>query len=196
MVERIAELNAAQRPVLVGTRTVADSQHLSRLLMAAGLPHRVLNALQSGEEAQIIADAGRSGEITVATNMAGRGTDIVLPAGVAAGGGLHVIATERHDARRIDRQLFGRCGRQGDPGTYEAFVSLEDELLDQHPARIFGLLPRAWANPTSAPGRWLGRVLFWSTQRAAERKHYRARCQLLQLDEHMDTALAFSGSGE
>jgi preprotein translocase subunit SecA len=196
VVERIAELNAAERPVLVGTRTVADSQHLSRLLMAAGLPHRVLNALQSREEAEIIARAGRAGEITVATNMAGRGTDIVIPEEVAARGGLHVIATERHDARRIDRQLFGRCGRQGDPGTYEAFVSLEDELLDQHPARVFGILSPAWVNPDSALGRWLGKVLFWNTQCAAERKYYHVRCQLLQLDEHMDSALAFTGSGE
>jgi preprotein translocase subunit SecA len=129
---RVAALYDAGRPVLVGTRSVEASERLSALLTEAVLPHRVLNARQDQEEALIIREAGEPGRITVATNMAGRGTDICLAAGVAERGGLHVIATERHEARRIDRQLFGRCGRQGDPGSYESFVSLEDALFDAH----------------------------------------------------------------
>src|SRR5262249_3997301 len=126
---RAIELHSEDRPILIGTRSVAASDHLSRLLTGAGITHRVLNARQDQEEAAIIAQAGEPGKITVATNMAGRGTDIRLAPGVAERGGLHVIGTERHEARRIDRQLFGRCGRQGDPGSYEMIVSLEDELF-------------------------------------------------------------------
>jgi len=196
VVDRIREMHDAGRPVLVGTRTVADSEHLFELLAAAGLPCQVLNALQDEHEAHTIARAGQRGQITVATNMAGRGTDIRIPDEVRELGGLHVIATERHDARRIDRQLFGRCGRQGDPGTFEAFTSLEDEVLEAHPARIFGLLPASWADPRSGLGRWLGRALFRSTQRASERRHYRMRRDLLKMDEALDSALAFAGTGE
>jgi preprotein translocase subunit SecA len=195
-VARIAELNAKGRPVLVGTRTVADSERLSRLLSAEGLPHRVLNAKQDWEEARIIAEAGKMGRITVATNMAGRGTDIRISHEVRELGGLHVMATELHDARRIDRQLFGRCGRQGDPGSWEALVSLEDELLETYPARAFGLAGSEWINPGSAVGRRLGQVLFRTAQRKAERMHYRTRCDLLKLDQDVDASLAFSGAGE
>src|SRR5262249_20294699 len=116
VVTRIAHLHQRGRPVLVGTRSVVASEHLSRLLGLAGVSHPVLNAPQDREEAEIVAHAGEWGRITVATNMAGRGTDILLAPGVVDRGGLHVIATEGHEARRIDRQLFGRCGRQGDPG--------------------------------------------------------------------------------
>ena len=116
--------------MLIGTRTVETSEVLSALLAKAGLDHQVLNARQDQEEADIIATAGQPGRITVATNMAGRGTDIGLAAGVVKAGGLHVIATECNDSRRIDRQLYGRCGRQGDPGSVEAILSWEDEILD------------------------------------------------------------------
>ena len=129
VVERIRERRAEQRPVLVGTRSVEDSELLSSLLAEEGIEHQVLNARQDAREAEIIAGAGAQGSITVATNMAGRGTDIPLAAGVAELGGLHVICTERNEARRIDRQLFGRCGRQGDPGSYESLLCLEDEIL-------------------------------------------------------------------
>ena len=196
VVSRIAELHGQGRPVLVGTRTVADSEHLSRALAAAGLDHRVLNALQDGEEAQIVAQAGLEGRITVATNMAGRGTDIKLGAGVRDLGGLHVIATARHDARRIDRQLFGRCGRQGDPGSYEAFVSLEDELLETHGAWRGGSL----ASGVLDPGTWAGRLLVGArlrlAQRSAERKRFRLRRELLRVDESTNDALAFAGIAE
>ena len=114
IIERVRELHKQGRPILIGTRSVAASEHLSKLLTASQLPHQVLNARQDQQEAQIIAQAGQRGRITVATNMAGRGTDIRLTPDVVELGGLHVLATERHEAHRIDRQLFGRCGRQGD----------------------------------------------------------------------------------
>jgi preprotein translocase subunit SecA len=142
VVATIAQLHEQGRPILVGTRSVAASEHLSLLLTEAGWPHRVLNARQDQEEAEIIAQAGVKGQITVATNMAGRGTDIILGPGVRELGGLHVIATERHDARRIDRQLCGRCGRQGDPGTFECFASLEDDVIAAYLASPWGRLAR------------------------------------------------------
>jgi preprotein translocase subunit SecA len=184
--DRIAEVHRAGRPVLVGTRSVAASEHLSAILAARNLDHQVLNARQDREEAAIIARAGQPGQITVATNMAGRGTDIRLGPGVAERGGLHVIATERHEAGRIDRQLFGRCGRQGDPGSHEAIISLEDELLVIYGGRL---------------GRWLGRLglgrlAVRRAQRTAERLHARMRRDLLKADEQLDTALAFSGRRE
>jgi preprotein translocase subunit SecA len=117
------------RAVLIGTRSVAASEALSRLLDEAGVEHRLLNARQDAAEAEAVGQAGLPGRITVATNMAGRGTDIKLHPETARAGGLHVILTEFHESRRIDRQLFGRAGRQGDPGSCEAIVSLDDELF-------------------------------------------------------------------
>jgi preprotein translocase subunit SecA len=196
IVESLRRLHEAGRPVLVGTRSVAASEHLSELLAAAGLPHQVLNARQDQEEAKVIAAAGERGRITVATNMAGRGTDIRLGPGVAELGGLHVLATERHDARRIDRQLFGRGGRQGDPGSFQAIVSLEDELVHEvfgrHAARLAGLVQRV-APPA---GGWLGRLLIGLAQRAAERHHARSRRELLRVDDHLSDLLAFTGRPE
>ena len=121
------------RPVLVGTTSVEISELLSRMLKLRGIKHNVLNAKQHQLEAQIVAEAGRSGQVTIATNMAGRGTDIKLTPEVKAAGGLAIIGTERHESRRVDRQLRGRAGRQGDPGSSQFFVSLEDDLL-----RLFG----------------------------------------------------------
>ncbi len=129
VIKAIGETHALGRPVLVGTASVAESERLSALVAAAGIPHRVLNARQDAEEARIIAEAGQRGAVTISTNMAGRGTDIVLGEGVAELGGLHVIGTNRHESRRIDHQLRGRAGRQGDPGSSQFFVSLEDDLL-------------------------------------------------------------------
>jgi preprotein translocase subunit SecA len=191
VVARAAGLRAAGRPVLIGTRSVAASEELSRRLEAAGLAHRVLNARQDEAEAETAALAGEARRITVATNMAGRGTDIRLGAGVAERGGLHVIATEYHEAGRIDQQLFGRCGRQGDPGSYEVIASLEDELLTRYGG--WWQLPARWA-AGRAP--WLAHWIFRRVQRRAERLHARKRADLLRLDEYLETALAFSGRAE
>lgn len=131
IVEEIKTMHAAGRPVLVGTRSIDKSEILAKLLNEAGLEHTVLNAKHIAQEAEIVSAAGQRGRITVATNMAGRGTDIKLGEGVYDLGGLHVICTELHESRRIDRQLIGRCGRQGDPGSYRQFLALDDEILEQ-----------------------------------------------------------------
>ncbi len=194
IVKTIAKLHDQKRPVLVGTRSVEASEKLSGLLSEKGLPHKVLNARQDKEEAEIISLAGQPAGITVATNMAGRGTDIRLGPGVAEIGGLHVIASERHEAGRIDRQLFGRCGRQGDPGASEAFVSLDDELITVHVWK-----PLRWLAEVTLGtffGKWLGRVLFGRAQRGAERLHARMRRNLLKMDEQLSESLAFSGRSE
>ncbi len=133
VVNDIAERHARRQPVLVGTISIEKSERLSRMLEKRGIPHQVLNAKHHEREAEIIARAGQAGAVTIATNMAGRGTDIVLGEGVAELGGLHVLGTERHESRRIDNQLRGRSGRQGDPGSSQFYVSLEDDLM-----RIFG----------------------------------------------------------
>ena len=132
-VEDIKDCHQRGQPVLVGTTSIEKSEYLSRLLKREGIQHEVLNAKQHEKEAEIIAHAGQKGRLTIATNMAGRGTDIVLGEGVVATGGLHILATERHESRRIDNQLRGRSGRQGDPGSSRFYLSLEDDLL-----RIFG----------------------------------------------------------
>ncbi len=131
--DEIEAMRKIMRPVLVGTTSVEVSETISRILKRKGIPHEVLNAKQHQREAQIVANAGLPGAITIATNMAGRGTDIKLGPGVAEAGGLHIMGTERHESRRIDRQLRGRAGRQGDPGSSKFFLSLEDDLM-----RLFG----------------------------------------------------------
>ncbi len=133
VINRVAELRDAGRPVLVGTTDVETSELLSRMLKMRGIPHNVLNAKQFAREAEIVAQAGQSSTVTIATNMAGRGTDIKLSPEVKKAGGLAIIGTERHDSRRVDRQLRGRAGRQGDPGSSTFYVSLEDKLM-----RLFG----------------------------------------------------------
>jgi preprotein translocase subunit SecA len=195
-VNRIAEMHKLGRPVLIGTRSVKASEHLSRLLTERNLPHQLLNAKQDLTEATIIAEAGQFGRITVATNMAGRGTDIQLGPKIAELGGLHVIATELHEARRIDRQLFGRCGRQGDPGTCEALVSAQDELPRIHSHGIWKLLSRAAASPKQSFPSALRALNLKVAQRSAERLHRRMRRDLLKIDEHLSSTLAFSGRSE
>jgi preprotein translocase subunit SecA len=194
VVARAAELRQSGRPVLIGTRSVAASERVSGLLEAAGLGHRVLNARHDRAEAEIAARAGGPDCITVATNMAGRGTDITLAPGVADRGGLHVIATEYHEARRIDRQLFGRCGRQGDPGTFEMIASLDDELIARHGAWWRPLA--RWAVSRTPGASWIAHWILGRAQRRAERLHARVRADLLRVDEHVETALAFSGNQE
>jgi preprotein translocase subunit SecA len=196
VIKRIKDIHNSGRPILVGTKSLADSEYLSTLLSKAKLPHRVLNAKQDAREAEIIAQAGQPGRITVATNMAGRGTDIRLGSGVAKRGGLHVIATERHEAHRIDRQLFGRCGRQGDPGSYEAIVSLQDDLVRLYlPARIQRLLKTDNDAEGSLVGKW-GRRLIKLAQYRAQRKHKQIRRDLLKTDDVLANTLAFSGRTE
>jgi len=182
---------AKGRPVLIGTRSVSASQTVSAALDRAGLAHRVLNAQTEAESAEIIAGAGQSGQVTVATNMAGRGVDIALGPGVAAKGGLHVILTERHDAGRIDRQLAGRAGRRGEAGSHQAILSLQDPLLDVLAAPalkmcarlpLIGLAPR--------------QKLFRRAQRRAERSHARMRRDLVRQDQRLGQLLAFTGGLE
>jgi preprotein translocase subunit SecA len=157
---------------LVGTRTIENSELLSRLLDKAGIVHVVLNARHVEEEAAIVAQAGQGGRVTVATNMAGRGTDIQLGKGVVERGGLHVICAELHDSARIDRQLYGRCARQGDPGTTRLFVSAEDPLLEL----AFG---RKRANRMRTVHRWRSDDwwirLFRKAQRRVENEQFRQR---------------------
>ena len=172
-------MHATGRPVLIGTRSIDKSEQLSRLLTQAGVEHEVLNANKIAEEAEIVARAGERGRVTVSTNMAGRGTDIKLGEGVAELGGLHVICTEMHDSARIDRQLIGRCGRQGDPGTYRQFLALDDDILlaglgPKRSKRLKELGERAAEGLRRARAR-----LFRKAQRRIERKHFRDRRVLM-----------------
>ncbi|SLN56718.1 preprotein translocase subunit SecA [Roseisalinus antarcticus] len=192
LLDRIGALSARGVPVLVGTRTVEASAALSYSLHAAGLDHALLNAENDAEEAAIIARAGAPGRITIATNMAGRGTDIRLDPASREAGGLHVLLTDRHDSRRTDRQLQGRAARQGDAGSCEAHLSLDDRLLA--PARLGPDLRLAkrlayWLPPLRV--RLLGLA-----QRRLERAHGRARFALMQSEAGLDRTLAFTGSRE
>lgn len=182
----IAEVRDAGRAVLVGTPTIAASQALADVLSGAGIEHVVLSALNPEEEAGIVALAGQSGRVTVATNMAGRGTDIRLQESVRDAGGLHVIATELHAARRIDRQLEGRCGRQGDPGTYRQFLSLEDDLL----TAAFGeeAAERLRSKHTESVNAGGVIALLRRAQRRIEREHRLQRQELLQFDRELHRA--------
>jgi preprotein translocase subunit SecA len=193
---RIVELRRQGRAVLVGTASVADSERLSQLLGAAGIDHRVLNARQDEAEAEIVARAGGMGRVTVATNMAGRGTDIPLGPGVARRGGLHVIAACCNPAKRVDRQLAGRCARQGDPGSHETILSLEDDLLVQHcPPRLLRIL-RWYAAKGGLVQSCLGRLLFRGVQCRIEGRHCAARRSLLRHEQQVGRMLAFSGPME
>jgi len=187
VIAEIEELNKIGRPVLVGTIAIEKSEHLHELLKRKGIPHNVLNAKHHEKEAEIVAQAGQRGALTISTNMAGRGTDIVLGEGVAALGGLHILGTERHESRRIDNQLRGRAGRQGDPGSSRFYLSLDDDLL-----RIFG-------------GEMIGKVMdklgiddgqpiehnmiskaIENAQEKVEGKNYDARKHLLEYDDVMN----------
>ena len=194
--QRVGELHEQGRPVLIGVRSVVASEVLSRELDKARLAHRVLNARQDQQEAEIIAQAGQPGRITVATNMAGRGTDIRLAPGIADLGGLHVLATERHDAGRIDRQLFGRAGRQGDPGSCEVILSLEDELFGELSGKWLEMFFDRVAKPDQPAPSVLVKLLVAVAQNSAEKRHSGLRKDLLKLDDNLGDMLAFSGRGE
>jgi preprotein translocase subunit SecA len=183
------------RPVLVGTRSVRASEKLAEMLTARGLAFNLLNAVRHQEEARIVAAAGERDRITIATNMAGRGTDIKLGRGVAETGGLHVIASERHESGRIDRQLFGRCARQGDPGSAQAFICVEDELIQRFvPAPMRKRLASALKSRTPGTGR-LAKAALSHAQRAAQRLAFRQRKNVLKMDTWLEEALSFSGPG-
>ncbi|MGD8267063.1 MAG: prepilin peptidase [Desulfobacterales bacterium] len=195
VIEAVDRLHQTARPILIGTGSISESEHLSSLLTARHLKHRLLNATRQDAEAAIIAAAGRKGQITVATNMAGRGTDIKLGAGVAECGGLHVIATQRFEARRIDRQLFGRCARQGDPGSCQAFISLEDELVQKHRRRLTAVLRHLRGRTPQAEissAGWRRRIA--ALQRRAERISGRMRQDVLGADNWLDDHLGFAAN--
>ena len=183
------------RPVLIGTRSVKASEEISAVLKARGIVHALLNAKQDQSEAEVIAQAGQRGRVTVATNMAGRGTDIRLGAGVAELGGLHVVLTEYHESRRIDRQLFGRCARQGDPGSCEAIVSLEDEIFTLCAPAATQLVARLVRRQVDVPP-LVYRGLKALAQFQAEKRNSYVRVQNLKLDRRLNQVLAFSGRGE
>ncbi|MHB1558710.1 MAG: preprotein translocase subunit SecA [Isosphaeraceae bacterium] len=179
---QIVEWNKVGAPVLVGTRSIEKSEKLSRLLNAAGIEHQILNAKNHEIEAQIVAQAGQKGRVTVATNMAGRGTDIKLGDGVAEVGGLHVIGTERHESRRIDRQLAGRCARQGDPGLAQFFVSLEDEIVEAFGEKPAARLRRRHRGSGELTSLYWRRVMR-AAQHKKERQHFRDRKLLMHYEK-------------
>ncbi len=193
IIKRVSQLHNRKRPVLIGTRSVAASEHLSRLAREAGIPHQVLNAKQDASEAAIVEQAGQAAMVTIATNMAGRGTDIKLGAGIKKLGGLHVITTERHEAARIDRQLAGRCGRQGDPGSYEGFFSLEDALLDPARCGYKARLLASIANLCPPLRNLLGGLAINLAQSHIERYHAVIRKELFRRDQTQGSLLSFSG---
>ncbi len=181
VVESVQQLHAEGRPVLIGVRSIDKSEQLGRLLTEVGIDHRLLNARNHAAEAEIVARAGQPGNVTVATNMAGRGTDILLGDGVSEKGGLHVIGTEMHESARIDRQLFGRAGRQGDPGSGQQFLALDDEILISAFGKDKVRTLTATADANGESNR-LGR-LFQKAQRIVERRHFRQRLTLQYYDK-------------
>jgi preprotein translocase subunit SecA len=178
IVSEVQEIHAQGRPVLIGTRSIDKSEILSRLLTELSIEHQVLNANNVEKEAEIVAAAGGQGKVTVATNMAGRGTDIKLADDVATIGGMHVICTELHDAARIDRQLIGRCGRQGDKGSYRQFLSLDDDILKTGLGVKKSDRLKEHGESLSQSVDRLAK-LFRRAQRKVERKHFRDRMVLL-----------------
>ncbi|MDX2494933.1 MAG: prepilin peptidase [Desulfuromusa sp.] len=196
VIAAVQKMRNLGRPVLIGTGSVAESELLSQKLLATAISHRVLNARQDQEEAEIVALAGHRGQITVATNMAGRGTDIPLEDGVAALGGLHVISTCRNEAKRIDRQLFGRCARQGDPGSYQAILSLNDDPIEQNSQNfILNILSR-YAGRKNPFHQQINLSMMRTAQKKTENRHREARRSLLQQDRQISRTLAFSGNME
>ncbi|WP_231954325.1 preprotein translocase subunit SecA [Pirellulimonas nuda] len=178
----VAQVHATGRPVLVGTRSIDKSEHLSKLLEDRGIEHTVLNARHVAREAELVAQAGQLGRVMVATNMAGRGTDIKLAPDVKELGGLHVVCSELHESQRIDRQLIGRCGRQGDPGTYRQFLAMDDEILLMGfgPKRATRLEEAGKAHQGPGAG---SEALFYAAQHKVERRHFRDRKIMLYQDK-------------
>ena len=183
----VAKRHEKGQPILLGTVEVSTSEVLSRMLKIAHIPHEVLNAKNHAREAEIVALAGQPGAVTIATNMAGRGTDIKLGDGVTELGGLHVIGSERHESRRIDRQLRGRCSRQGDPGSSQFFISLEDKLMRLFGSqRISGIMQRLGLKEGEVmEHKWLNRSVE-TAQRRVEQQHFAVRKRTLEYDDVMN----------
>jgi preprotein translocase subunit SecA len=189
--ESIIQLHQSGRPLLIGTKNVENSEMLAERLKEHGLNFEIINAVRHEEEPAIVAKAGEKYKITIATNMAGRGTDIKLGQGVVELGGLHVIATERHEAIRIDRQLFGRCARQGDPGSVQVFTSIDDEILSRFVPKslkkfLLLTLHERFNNI-------LGKMLYYYSQKISEMMAAKQRANILKNDTWLDDALSFSG---
>jgi preprotein translocase subunit SecA len=194
IVESIQQVHAQRRPILVGTRSIEASELLSSRLTARGLPHRVLNANFDKDEAELVAMAGKHSTITVATNMAGRGTDIKLDRESKEAGGLHVILTEMHTAKRIDRQFIGRAGRQGDPGSAQIFVSCEDELVRLYAKRLIRLIRGATPSTPAqdeitGAARRCALAIFRQAQRSAEARGRRMRADVMRQDDWIEKHL-------
>ncbi len=185
--KEIKKLHEQGRPVLVGTTSVEKSEHLSGILKRMGVPHEVLNAKHHEREAEIVARAGEKGRVTIATNMAGRGTDIVLGEGVKELGGLHILGTERHESRRIDNQLRGRSGRQGDPGSSRFYLALEDDLLRIFGSdKISGLMNRLGMNEGEPIEHSMLSKAIENAQRKVEAHNFEIRKHLLEYDDVMN----------
>ena len=185
--EKVKELYQTGQPVLVGTVSIEKSEFLSEILKRKGVPHQVLNAKYHEKEAEIVAGAGQRGMVTIATNMAGRGTDIVLGEGVADLGGLYIIGTERHESRRIDNQLRGRAGRQGDPGVTHFYISLEDDLMRRFGAEHLPMIMDRVGMDDSMPieNRMVSRTIE-NAQKRVESRHFEARKYVLEYDDIMN----------
>lgn len=182
IIDEVIELNKTGRPILIGTRNVTASEHLGKLLNSHSINFHLLNAVRSREEATIIAAAGQKGNITISTNMAGRGTDIKLHKGVEELGGLHVIATEYHESERIDRQLYGRTARQGEVGSVRVFVSLEDELYQRYLSKFMKWIVRIFYN-NQLPGFYsITKKSFRRAQATAEKLYYKQRRSVIRQD--------------
>jgi preprotein translocase subunit SecA len=196
VIEAVQGLAGEGRPVLIGTDSVVDSDQLSYRLTACGLTHVVLNARNDREEADIVARAGEVGRITVTTNMAGRGTDIRLGGGVPGRGGLHVICCQHNASARIDRQLQGRCARQGDPGSVQTILSLEDPLIVHFwPAWLRSIL-RSRASVSGGLSKWIARLVARAPQAREESRQHAERKLLLEQDRQLDRKLSFAGRAE
>ena len=187
VLQEIRDIHSQGRPILVGTVSVETSEFLSRLLKKEGIVHSVLNAKYHEQEAEIVARAGQRGSVTIATNMAGRGTDIKLGAGVADVGGLHVMGTERHESRRIDRQLRGRCARQGDPGSSHFFISLEDDLMRLNGGdRIVKIMEKVGMEEGQPLEASILNRSIEGAQKRVEQSHYQVRKRTLEYDDVMN----------
>ncbi len=182
-----SQMSDAGRAVLIGTRSIADSEAIANELKQHGVPFQILNGLQNSEEAQIVSEAGRAGAITIATNLAGRGTDISLPIEVKAAGGLHVIVAECQASSRMDRQLIGRCARQGDPGSAQVFASAEDALVSMHGPWLAAALQRESSESGEVFADFSPQIR--RIQASVERQQYASRIAMLKRDMHRDSLL-------